>query len=155
MKHLWKQQAKCSSCKGTGVYKGIGEKGKVGVVCCNCKGTGQIELKVEWEDFEERIIRDNIKRVVEVNPGMFISENPEFGGMPYEDWLKGKPFPLKSENRKYICPCWWYQSANYDLKPDWKECRGNCGISFSSCSHFKNKHLCWERWDREGKNEPN
>jgi len=149
MKHIWKQKAKCSSCKATGIYKGLGERANVGVVCHNCKGTGQIEIKVEWEDFEGKIQRDDIVRVVEVNPGIVINDSTEFGGMPYADWLNGKPFPLKSENRNYICPAWWYQSADYERKPDWKECYDTLGLSFSSCPHFKDKEQCWKRWDEQ------
>jgi len=150
MKHIWKQKASCNSCGGTGIYKGFGEKGMVGVVCHKCQGTGCREIKIEWEDFEGRIKEDDIKRVVEVNPGIFINADPKFGGMPYEDWFQSKPFPPKSENRKYCCPAWWYQSANYKFKPDWDWCNEALGIGFSSCPHFKKeKDRCWKRWDKE------
>ena len=149
MKHIWKQKAKCDSCDGTGIYRGLGEKRMVGVVCHNCRGTGCREIKIEWEDFDGRIKEDDIKRVVEINPGIIINADPKFGGMPYEDWLQGKPFPPKSEDREYCCPAWWYQSANYKLKPDWDWCREALGMGFSSCPHFKKKGPCWERWDKE------
>lgn len=147
MKHTWKQKAKCNSCGGTGIYRGFGETKKAGVVCHICKGIGCREIKVEWEDFDGRIRVDNIERVIEVNSGITISEDPKYGGMSYEDWFQGKPFPPKSENRNYTCPCWWYQSANYKLKPKWDECLW--GGAFSSCKHFKEKDRCWEKWDKE------
>lgn len=147
MKHTWKQKAKCKSCNGTGIYRGLGEKGSVGVVCYKCKGKGEVELKIEWEDFEGKIKEKDIERVAEVNPGIIINEDPKFGGMNYDDWFKGKPFPLGSENRNFTCPAWWYQTANYKLKPNWPECAW--GGSFSTCKNFKQKNRCWEKWDRE------
>lgn len=147
MKHIWKQKAKCKSCGATGIYRGLGERGKAGVVCHECKGTGEVEIKIEWEDFEGRVRRDNVERVARVNVGITIDESGEFGGMPYKDWFEGKPFPEKSENRKYTCPTWWYQSTDWKLKPGWKECIW--GRAFSSCPHFKEKDACWERWDKE------
>jgi hypothetical protein len=51
--------------------------------------------------------------------------------------------------RKYTCPAWWYQSADYKKKPNWKECLA-CG-SFSSCKHFSIKQNCWDRFDKESK----
>lgn len=147
MKHIWKQKAKCNSCNGTGIHR-LGEKGKVGIVCRACKGTGCREIKVEWEDFDGKIRAEDIKRVVEVNPGVIINEDPKFGGMPYEDWFDGKPFPPKSENRKNSCPALWYQSVNYKFQPDWEWCKEVLG-SFSSCPHWKKKDRCWERWDEE------
>jgi len=153
VKHTWKQKAKCDSCSGTGIYRGLSEKGRASVVCWACRGTGCREIEIKWEDFEGKIKDNDIKRVVEINPGIVINEDPKFGGMPYEDWFGGKPFPPKSENRNYICPLWWYQSADYRRKPDWEEC--TWGRSFSKCPKFKKKHLCWERWDKEfgGKDE--
>lgn len=146
MNHIWKQKAKCKSCNGTGIYRGFGEHGKVGVVCHNCKGTGQMEFKVEWEDFEGRARMNDLKRVIEINPGITVSEDPKYGGMEYEDWFQGKPFPPRSENRNYVCPAWWYHG---ELKPDWPECRvASC---FSSCPNFKKKHKCWAKWDEEQK----
>jgi len=52
-----------------------------------------------------------------------------------------------SENRLFTCPAWWYQSADYEKKPRWKECLV-CG-SFSSCNSFVEKEKCWKRWDVE------
>jgi len=149
MKHIWKQKAKCSFCGGTGIYRGFGERKKVGVQCRTCNGTGCEEIKIEWEDFEGRIKIKDIKRVVEINPGIIVDEDPKFGGMPYEDWFNGKPFPPKSENRGYCCPAWWYQCMNYRLKPDWDWCSQPPGRGFFSCPRFKNKDRCWERWDKE------
>ena len=152
MKHVIGFDEKCKSCKGTGLYVGMGERDGAAVVCHGCNGTGKYHFKHEYEDFEERIKRENIKRVYETNVGIGIGEAkgkyalPDFGGMDYEDWLNGEPFPLKSEMRRFVCPAWWYQSADYDKKPNWKECGWG---SFSKCPSFHTKDKCWERWDKE------
>jgi len=69
--------------------------------------------------------------------------------MPIADWLSGKEFEIGMENRKHTCPAWWYQTADYKKKPDWKECWSNSGGSFSQCKYFSVKHACWERWEKE------
>jgi len=149
MKHIFKQKVKCKKCGGTGIYKGFLEKGRVGVVCRDCEGRGWIEMKFTWEDFEGKEIRDDIDRVVECNPGICINEEERFGGMPYKDWLKGEPFPPRSENRKYTCPCRWYQVADYSKAPRWEECKRIIGRTFQGCPYYEEKEKCWERWDRE------
>lgn len=152
--HIIEFNEQCKSCGGTGLYVGFAEKDGAAVVCHTCKGTGCHHVKIEYDDFEKRERRKGVKRVYEVNPGICIGGSKggehcleDFGGMPYEDWLKGEGFPEGSENRRYTCPAWWYQSANYKLKPDWKECIG-CG-SFSGCKRFPEKLYCWQRWDAE------
>ena len=51
-----------------------------------------------------------------------------------------------SEDRKSTCPAWWFQRADYGLKPRWDECKLG---SFTACPSFKDKGACWARWDRE------
>jgi len=140
----------CKPCEGTGLYSGMGEGKDCGVVCHNCKGTGRYKFKHSYNEFTGRKPKD-VKHVYETNPGISVGEGNghlfrDFGGMPYEEWQKTGQFPPKSENRMYTCPSWWYQSANYDLKPDWKECGYG---AFSNCEHFCNKHKCWDRFDAE------
>lgn len=143
----------CTSCEGTGLYKGFGERDGFAVVCYRCKGTGKRHEKIEYDDpLKKRKTRTDIIRVLQANPGIGVGISKErgltlesFGGMPYIDWQKGLSFPLKSEMRNYTCPAWWYQSADYDKKPDWDECM--LGGMFSHCDHFGNKHLCWAKFD--------
>lgn len=150
--HIIEYDCICTSCKGTGIYIGFAEMDGFGVVCHYCKGTGKKHIKIEYDDFKKKVKRDNVVRVLEVNPGFgagighgFTEES--FGGMPYSDWWKGKQFPAKSEMRLFTCPSWWYQAANYELKPDWDWCKV-CG-AFSGCDHFKTKEECWKRFDQE------
>lgn len=147
----------CTDCKGSGIYVGMAEKDGFGVVCYKCKGTGQRHEKIEYDDFDHKK-KLQLVRVLECNPGIGVGIAPEkgfteesFGGMPYEDWFAGKPFPLKSEMRAFVCPAWWYQSANYDLKPEWCREYGFGLSSFSSCDRFPQKELCWQRFDKEHK----
>lgn len=154
MKKTFKVKEKCQQCKGTGIYDGFGERDGCGVVCYNCKGTGCHKYEHTYEEFEEREVNSKIKHVLETNPGISVGSGngyllKDFGGMPYKEWLNGKPFVFGMEMRKFSCPAWWYQSANYDLKPNWKECR--LGGIFSNCNNFEQKHKCWERFDAENK----
>jgi len=142
----------CPYCKGTGLYSGMGEDKDCAVVCHYCRGTGCYHYKYSYNIFKGRKDKKGIKWVYETNPGIRVGEGDgyrfdDFGGMSYRDWKASGKFPEKSENRKFVCPAWWYQSVDDDKKPDWNECIV-CG-TFSSCKHFKNKHLCWERWDTE------
>lgn len=150
-KHKWIQEAECDSCKGTGLYKGMGEHGGMAVVCHTCKGTGKMTIEITWSDFEGKKKRKDVTKVLQINPGIGTSDKPgyNFGGIPYADWFAGKPFPKGSEMREYTCPSWWFQSADYDKKPDWDECL-YCG-TFSDCNSFKTKSKCWERYDKFGK----
>jgi len=144
----------CPHCGGTGLYVGMGERNGAAVVCYRCEGTGCFHFKHEYEDFSERQVRDGIVRVYETNPGICIGtgnghELHDFGGIDYHDWLNGKRFSSGTENRKFTCPAWWFQSADYKKKPKWDECWESLGSSFSRCPHFATKEKCWARWDKE------
>ena len=141
---------KCKACKGTGLYQGIGERDGYAVVCHNCHGTGKVYFSHEYEEFTRKETREGIHTVVQVNPGICLGGNEgelDFGGMNYKDWASGKRFPQGSEMRKFVCPAWWYQCADYGKRPHWNECIV-CG-SFSGCKHFQNKDKCWERFDHD------
>ena len=154
MEHKIEFDCECESCHGSGIYCGIAEGGGFGVVCHTCDGTGQVHRVIIYSDFEGKNILLDVKRVLQTNPGIGLGESEErgltlesFGGMPYQEWLEGQPFPPKSEMRQFTCPAWWYQSANYNRKPAWDWCRPRG--AFSSCDHFKEKEKCWERFDEE------
>ena len=151
-KHIFEYDEKCKSCDGTGIYVGFAEHDGIGVICHNCNGTGKKHNVIKWEDFGEREERENIKRVIMVNPGIACGIGnghslADFGGMDYKKWFLGGKFPIGSEMRNFVCPAWWYQCADYEKKPDWAECI-KCG-PFSNCPHFKNKDKCWQKWDKE------
>lgn len=140
----------CGRCGGTGIYQGRAEDEGAGTVCHVCEGTGCHHFEHEYDEFKERVVRTDIKQVYEHNPGIGIGEGDgytleEFGGMPYDEWVKGKPFEIGMEMRKYTCPAWWYQGADYEKKPRWKECILSGG--FNACSSFPTKEACWKKWD--------
>jgi hypothetical protein len=143
---------KCPDCGGTGLYVGMGEKIGAAIVCYKCNGTGKYHFVYQYEKFIKREDKTGIKRVYKCNPGICIGENDkirleDFGGVDYTQWIKNGKFPEKSEDRKYTCPAWWYQTSDYKKKPDWNECLP-CG-SFSNCDHFIDKAQCWDRFDKE------
>lgn len=139
---------KCKVCKGTGLYQGMAERPPYAVVCHNCKGTGKFHFIHEYEEFEKRELRENVDTVLRCNPGIMVGGHEHnFGGITYDAWLNEEQFKPGTEMRDFTCPAWWYQSADYDKKPQWKEC--GWGGAFSHCQHFGNKTKCWERWDRE------
>lgn len=143
----------CQSCGATGLYVGMCERDGSAVVCHDCKGTGKAHFKMEYEEFHARKPKPGVAWVVEVNPGICIGKGEHgqytlelFGGMPYMNWRAGKPFEIGMENREFTCPAWWYQSADYKRKPDWRECGFG---SFSDCRGFVNKEACWKKWDKQ------
>lgn len=147
---------KCPSCKGTGLYVGLTEHGDSAVVCHTCKGTGCHHFVHEYDEFAGRITRLKVYHVIETNPGVVVGVGgnsqytlQDFGGMPYADWLAGKPFTQGMEMRQFTCPAWWYQAADYGKKPEWDKCDATLGGTFSSCTHFRDKSQCWAQFDVE------
>lgn len=144
----------CQSCRGTGLYSGMAESKDTAIVCHTCRGTGKSHFKHTYNEFTGRKGMNGIKRVYQYNPGIGIGENDklnlkDFGGMSHEDWDSGKLFSRGSEMRKFVCPAWWYQGVNYDLKPNWEECLG-VG-AFSGCKQFKQREFCWIKFDNKNK----
>ena len=147
----------CKACKGTGLYVGLGERSGAAIVCGKCKGTGAFKFIYYYKKFQKKQNPPkDVKRVFQTNPGIVVGEGngiklSDFGGMPLSDWLKGKEFKQGMENRKYTCPAWWYQSADYKKKPDWDECLSSWGRSFCDCEYFNKKEKCWAKFDEENK----
>jgi len=153
-------ERQCVSCHGTGLYCGFAEKNGAAVVCHTCKGSGKEVIEIDNTAFTGRTERKGVKRVFQHNPGFGIGTGnnqegrsyrlEDFGGIPYADWAAGKPFGPGTEMRQFVCPHWWFQSVDYDRKPNWPECdEMGCG-SFRNCPHFENKDRCWSRYDQDG-----
>ncbi len=140
-------QAQCHDCRGTGLYTGIGERDGLAVVCGKCEGTGQKDIS--YTPFTGRKTRENVRKVIQVNPGIVISPELTQGGAGYQEWLDN-PESARSpgrEVREFYCPTWWYQRADSKLLPEWDEC-----IKFgdiTKCPSFQQMEKCWERFDRE------
>ena len=154
MKIEWVQQ--CVSCRGSGIYAGIGECQGAGVVCHTCDGTGRQQMLVEYNEFTGLKSRSDIRMVYPRNCGYKLSDKlpgTEGGGIPYLDWLKNPDIfsEPKREMRGQSCPhLWTGQEWSWD---GCKALRG--GDDIRSCKHFCNKAKCWDKFDRElpGKND--
>jgi hypothetical protein len=146
MSHVFETTCQCPSCRGTGLYQGFAEGPGVAVVCHRCKGTGEGSIRVEWTPFRGRLRREGVERVVRVNVDGAM-DDPRCGGMAYQDWLDGKPFPPGSENRLGSCPAWWCQATGLP-QPSWPECV-MAGESFYRCGEYPNRERCWERFDKD------
>lgn len=147
-----KIEIECEACMATGVYSGMGESENTAVVCYKCKGTGCVIFK--YEPFTARKLNSKIDRVYEQTGGIKVGSGggykPEdFGGMPYADWVAGKPFPEGHENRKFVCPKWWDQSKPRPAELDARCERGGllAGGRFSDCALFPEKAECWKILD--------
>lgn len=140
----------CSVCHGTGLYSGYAERNGAAVVCQRCDGKG-------WEEsvfapFTGRKPKAGVTRVFLTNPGICIGSSngyvlEDFGGMPVEDWLEGKPFPAGSEMRRFVCPRWWTQQVG-PVKYESSNCNTCLGGSFRECALFNQKEKCWEDYER-------
>ncbi len=130
----------CQSCKGTGLYVGVGMHDGAAVVCRHCEGTGCFHFKHRYVPFAARRPREGVVRV-------FQTGWTSGGGIPYLSWWNGESFPPGSEDREHTCPCEFYQYADSERKPQWAECGWG---RFSDCKQFPEKRRCWERFDKEG-----
>lgn len=151
MEHKFEVDAECPDCRGRGLYVGMGERDGAGIVCSRCKGAGHRLLTLTYRDFEGRKVPKDVTRVYACNPGIVTAPSVVPGGVPTQAWLDDEKAPSLPgrEMRAHTCPAWWYQTADYAKKPDWKECNESLGGTFSRCPSFANKAACWERWDRE------
>ena len=79
----------CSSCSGTGLYRGFAEPPGVAVICLNCNGTGSSEFA--YTPFSGRKTRHDIK-TVQRSRGSFIATGVGPGGnsITYQEFLQGK-----------------------------------------------------------------
>jgi hypothetical protein len=147
-------EQECNKCGGTGLYSGMAEGKGFAVECYACKGSGKYEFVHQYNKFTGRKKPVDVDYVLQANPGIMVGgvregRFPEgyFGGVSYQEWERGSVQWHGKEMRNSTCPAWFYQSADYKKKPDWKECIV-CG-TFSGCKNFPNKHKCWERFDSE------
>ena len=142
----WSEQ--CGACEGTGLVSGLLEAAGAAVVCQECKGAGGISKSTTHTPFTIRFPRPDVDRVFECNPGVPLTPQTP-GGARTEDW-EDDPESTKragAEAREAVCPAWWYQSADHERKPDWKECGET--DKFRDCPLFDQKTKCWQRFDRE------
>ena len=140
----------CSSCKGTGLYKGVSERDNCAVVCSVCNGTGKVDFF--YNEFEGRKKRTDVKRVFKHSCGYIQSDEDvttedgkiikfSQGGCSYEEWLNGEePKPVED----LYCPYVW-DNTGMGHEP-LNDCKEYCG--FGSISNYKKyncKEECWKK----------
>jgi len=151
----------CSSCSGTGLYKGMAERGRSAVICSRCNGTGDIKIKNVYKKFFDREKRKDVERVYQTACGYGITHedvtNDEGktikfsqAGVAYEDWVKGA-IPLGIEDLH--CP---YMHTNQRLQSTDVNAlyKNRCKDalewgSITKCRLFGNKDTCWKIYKGE------
>lgn len=84
-----KVEAECSSCRGTGIYRGFAEPQGVGVVCLDCDGTGC--RAIEYTPFTGLKRRDDVRTVQRSRGSLiFAGVGPTGNSVSYEEFLRGK-----------------------------------------------------------------
>ena len=151
-----KIQIECSKCQGTGLYKGMGEKGRCAVVCYGCAGEGWATFN--YKEFSGRKTRNDVDRVFRGSfgyahgPDDVVTDDGSVirfseGGCTYQEWLKGvKPKPVK----ELYCPYNW-DNQGMGNEPLGEKCRkGLPGFGrIGSCKYYLEKLKCWEEYERE------
>jgi hypothetical protein len=152
----------CRSCGGTGIYKGMAERGSAGVICKTCSGTGCEELNISYTPFTHRVITDKVKRVYLSNYGYCISDTYRGNfernskeiidmskeGISYEDFLKGvNPKHIK----KLVCPVRANNFGNINLSKFDKFCVSIPGNRFCECPKADRIEECWELFEKLNK----
>ena len=151
MKKVFEVDIKCQSCGGTGLYVGLDERDGAAVVCYTCKGTGKQHHKFTYEEFTERVVRDDVRRVFKTTCGYVHSADDvvadaetilfSTAGVSYERWLLGnEPMPLKT----LYCPKMWTHQK-WDSESCKKHCRA--GSSINHCPNKCNMAQCWEEYE--------
>lgn len=159
MKKEFVAEIECPSCKGTGIYSGMGEGVGVGVICNSCDGTGRKLFVYYYKDFVGRKKRNDIKRVYKSGSrfklglgkinfegiGVVDMDNE---GISYEEFLQGE---MPSEIESIDCPMIADQGACHEIPGFVDKCNelhgGSLwGIYLYNCSYQPNKKECWKRF---------
>lgn len=108
MKIEWVEE--CKSCKGTGLYQGIGECNGAAVVCEDCEGSGKFYTQHEYKEFTGRVKVLGVSRVYKTGAGIVLNPEMTPGGVPLEEWERNPDAVTKrgAELREQTCPAWWY-----------------------------------------------
>lgn len=153
----------CPKCNGTGLYRGMGEGDGIAVICDNCNGTGKYNYIYQYNEFNGRKCRDNVKRIYKCNYGyrlrlgnvtfkniddtkVVIDMDKE--GISYQEFLNGK-YP--EHIRKLACPLLADQCECQDIDGFVEKCyslNGGYLGYIPNCKYTKRKDLCWDRFDK-------
>ena len=145
----------CQTCKGTGVYVGLGERDGAAVVCVRCKGSGCVSFS--YEPFAKRRRRDNVTRVYKEGYGYCIAPHKidfdKIGevdlsekGVSYKEFLQGR---MPEHIREMGCPMRCDQGACRKLKGFTDKCH-ELGLGWGNitdCKNYCDRDQCWKRFD--------
>lgn len=157
----WEADIECTSCGGTGLYRGLPGRGGAAAVCLSCSGSGKMHLVHEYKAFEGRKERTDVTRVFKTSGGYVLSDKNTItddgkvihfseAGCSYKDWLNGaEPKPI----RDLHCPLQHFGQGTE--KGEWLKEKGPCrmpgrvslGGYLSTCA-VKYKDECWAQFDR-------
>ena len=152
---VWEADVECTACGGTGLYKGMAERGKSAVICYRCDGSGRERVYHHYTEFTNRNRRNDVARVYETAGGYCITDvdtdgiNFSKAGVTYKEWLAGnQPLPL----RQLHCPLQHYGQGTTVGENIKSNCCGDNGFRIGSyipdCSK-KNRLACWEWFDSD------
>lgn len=85
-----KIKTECKSCQGTGLYRGMAEPEGVAVVCLQCKGTGCVEIEIDYIPFTERKRRNDVEKVYLSRGSFILSCGPTGESVTYDEFMNGK-----------------------------------------------------------------
>ena len=158
--YILEGECECPICKGTGLYKGMGEKGGARVICTNCDGSGKRKIFINYQKFKGRKKEKGCVRVYTKNMGYTITDHDvpaSHGNRPfpfskygctYEEWLKGaNPVPLKFLGCPHHETDQRVKNGNLYIT----RCKNNlkgCGL-ISDCKLFYDKEKCWKIFDKQ------
>ena len=142
----------CKSCKGTGVYQGMGEGGGAAVICCTCKGAGRAEF--EYTEFTGRKNKSGVSRVYLAGYGYKISTgivnfngvgavDMDKEGVSYEEFCRGE---VPTHVKQLGCPLLADQGRCQGLEGFIERCNSFNGgwlDYIPSCSNRSNSAECW------------
>jgi len=150
----------CPSCEGTGIYSGMGESKDVAVVCYKCEGTGAYKYKYNYNEFNGRKDKENIRRVYlsgygyKIGLGKILFDgigeiDMDKEGVSYQEFLDGKsPEHIKT----LACPMVADQGACHKIKGFTEKCNelnGGWLNYIPRCRNQDRKNECWERFDEK------
>lgn len=149
----------CPSCKGTGVYSGMGESKNVAVVCKTCKGTGEYHYVYSYNEFTGRKKATGIDRVYLDGYGYKIGKGKinfsdvgmvdmDKEGVSYDEFLEGK---MPEHIKKLACPMLADQGTCHEITGFVDKCNELNGRHFSfikECKYYPNREKCWKRFEK-------
>ena len=150
---IFESDVECYYCNGTGLYKGMAEKGASAVICYICDGTGKKHIKDVYNEFTGRKKREDVKRVYKTAAGYGITDKDinevkfSQAGCDYNDWLKGEiPKPIKDLH----CPLQHYGQCSMEIETHFKHmCENKLGLGgmISKCPMDKTE--CWKLFEEK------